>query len=109
MILYVLLSAQPPFEGEDLYAQVRRGHYALPHDRWGAISPAAKHLLSRMMMVDPQRRITVGAAMRHPWMRCEELSDAEQAELDALALERSAGRAPQPPLRGLAEDDIEDL
>lgn len=113
VILYILLSGQPPFEGEDVYAQVRKGHYALPHDRWHAISPAAKHMLSQMMMVDPQRRITVGAALRHPWMRCEDLSPAELAELEGpTAGGRGLGGLPASVVdgqhRALAVDDIEE-
>jgi serine/threonine protein kinase len=47
---------------------VRLGEYELPAERWESISDAAKHLLSRMMRVDPAERITVTS--RASGMRC---------------------------------------
>ncbi|KAJ1622112.1 kinase-like domain-containing protein [Pavlovales sp. CCMP2436] len=105
VILYILLSGQAPFEGEDIFAQVRRGQYALPHERWQGISMEAKHILSRMMMVDPARRITVDAALRHPWMRCEALSEAELLQ---LAHPANSARGVQASATPLAIDEIEE-
>jgi serine/threonine protein kinase len=58
VILYALLTGKLPFDDKnvkDLLAKVKRGKYEMPN--W--IDPLAMHLLSRMLVVDVSRRITV--------------------------------------------------
>ena len=59
-------------------SQVRLGAYELPAERWECVSDAAKHLLSRMMRVDPAERITVTSRHRHGTSR--HVTDARDAE-----------------------------
>jgi len=37
--------------------------------QWITISPEAKDLVSRMLEVDQDQRITVEEALNHPWIR----------------------------------------
>lgn len=37
-------------------------------DVWNAISPEAKDLTMQLLDVDPNRRMTIEEALRHPWI-----------------------------------------
>ncbi|KAJ1950862.1 Serine/threonine-protein kinase, partial [Linderina pennispora] len=46
-----------------LHAKIKRGHVEYPS--W--LSSECKHLLSRLLVVNPLRRATMGEVIRHPW------------------------------------------
>ena len=52
---------------------ISRAHFV--HTVWEDVSPAAKHLICEMLVVDPRRRCTVSDALAHPWMRGETTVD----------------------------------
>ena len=41
--------------------------------QWITISPEAKDLVSRMLEVDAEQRITIEEALQHPWVRVRTL------------------------------------
>ncbi|KEG08980.1 putative serine/threonine protein kinase [Trypanosoma grayi] len=66
VVLYVMLAGRLPFEDTDmntLLAKIGRGEYHMVRHA----SDAAKDLISRMLTVDPQQRITVEGIIAHPW------------------------------------------
>ncbi|XP_052177328.1 CBL-interacting serine/threonine-protein kinase 25-like [Diospyros lotus] len=68
VILYVLLAGFLPFQDENLmkmYTKVFKAEFEFPP--W--ISTEARRLISRLLVADPQRRITVPAITRVPWFR----------------------------------------
>ncbi|XAR69995.1 Non-specific serine/threonine protein kinase [Bertholletia excelsa] len=68
VILYALLSGFLPFQGENvmnMYRKIFKGEYEFPP--W--ISPDARRLISKLLVPDPQRRITIPSIMRVPWFR----------------------------------------
>ena len=71
---YVLLGGYPPFEGvhENLAVEILRGHYVFDEEYWGDISDSAKRMISAMLLVDPNQRITVAQALSCKWMATEE-------------------------------------
>eukprot|EP01122_Echinamoeba_exundans_P009424 TRINITY_DN3333_c0_g1_i2.p2 TRINITY_DN3333_c0_g1~~TRINITY_DN3333_c0_g1_i2.p2 ORF type:complete len:264 (-),score=51.78 TRINITY_DN3333_c0_g1_i2:59-850(-) len=73
VILYIMLSGEPPFDTElnptmSLYQQIETGTYDFPADLWDPVSPVAKDLLVHLLEVDPNKRYTVSQALRHPWL-----------------------------------------
>ena len=72
VLLYMMLSGRPPFwaPSEDgVCAAVLKGEYDLQSGLWRDVSDEAKHLLRRMMEVDPKKRITAAEILEHPWVR----------------------------------------
>lgn len=66
VILYVMLCGRLPFDDEfipALFKKISGGVYSIP----SYLSPGAKHLLQRMLVVNPLNRITVQEIMEDPW------------------------------------------
>ena len=58
------LGAAPPCTP---FTQVVKGKFAFkPEDRWRNVSPSAKDLISKLLVVDPQKRLTIQQAPRPP-------------------------------------------
>ena len=60
VILFALLTGRLPFDDKDvrtLLSKVKRGRYEIP----AYVDPLARDLLTRLLVVDVNRRITVGA------------------------------------------------
>jgi calcium-dependent protein kinase len=72
VILYILLSGKPPFDGNDdkeIVNSVRIGTYSLTGSEWKNITNDAKDLIKRMLTYDPALRITAEQAINHPWIK----------------------------------------
>ncbi|KAH7334937.1 kinase-like domain-containing protein [Rhizoctonia solani] len=66
VVLYALLTSRLPFDDPDirvLLHRVKVGKFRM-HD---CISPLAQDLLKRMLVVDPERRITIRQIFKHPF------------------------------------------
>jgi serine/threonine protein kinase len=38
---------------------------------WAAVSPDAKDMIKKLLLVDPRQRLTVGDVLSHPWCRAK--------------------------------------
>jgi serine/threonine protein kinase len=68
VILYVMLAGYLPFEDDSmngLFAKIERGTYSCPHH----FSVGAKNLITRMMVVDPNKRIRVEQILEDEWFK----------------------------------------
>lgn len=68
VILYVMLCGRLPFDDEyipSLFKKINSGTYHSPHH----LSEETKYLLSRMLVVDPVRRITISEIRQLPWFQ----------------------------------------
>ncbi|KAK9462163.1 kinase-like domain-containing protein [Lipomyces oligophaga] len=87
VILYVMLCGRLPFDDEfipTLFKKINGGVYTLP----AYLSPGAKHLLQRMLVVNPMNRITVREIMQDKWFQVNlpgyllPLEDKKNSEID---------------------------
>ncbi|KAI6778943.1 serine/threonine-protein kinase-like protein [Emericellopsis cladophorae] len=65
VILFAMLAASLPFDDPDMRTMMekaKRGHYQMPNH----FSLEAQDLVSRMLQVNPERRITLAEIWRHP-------------------------------------------
>ena len=53
--------------GTSLKDRIRRGSFDFPSPYWDEVSEDAKHLVRRMLTVDPRRRILAKDALIHPF------------------------------------------
>lgn len=71
VILYIMLSGCPPFNGknnEEILVRVYAANYNFRPNSFNMVTDTAKDLIARMLMKDPQLRITAKQALRHPWL-----------------------------------------
>ncbi|XP_041352781.1 peripheral plasma membrane protein CASK-like isoform X2 [Gigantopelta aegis] len=70
VILFILLSGYPPFCGtkDRLFDLILRGSFHMRSKQWEALSPSAKELVSRLLEVDPEKRLSIEEALTHPWI-----------------------------------------
>jgi calcium-dependent protein kinase len=69
--LYIMLSGFPPFGGqsdEQILKKVAAGRYSFPSPEWDLVSFEAKDLITKMLTLDPSRRISATEALQHPWL-----------------------------------------
>jgi len=70
--LYQMLSGEMPFDGNSqaqVFGLIKRGKFHMPKH----LSADAQDLISKMIVVDPKKRITSGEIIKHPWI--EKYSD----------------------------------
>lgn len=68
VILYALLCGTLPFDDENipnLFKKIKGGIYTLPSH----LSPGARDLIPRMLVVDPMKRMTIPEIRTHPWFQ----------------------------------------
>ncbi|KAL3819487.1 hypothetical protein ACJIZ3_005392 [Penstemon smallii] len=68
VILYALLCGALPFDDENipnLFKKIKTGMYTLPSH----LSPGARDLIPRLLVVDPMKRITTSEIRQHPWFK----------------------------------------
>ncbi|XP_027256942.1 ribosomal protein S6 kinase alpha-2 isoform X3 [Cricetulus griseus] len=74
ILLYTMLAGFTPFANgpddtpEEILARIGSGKYALSGGNWDSISDAAKDVVSKMLHVDPQQRLTAAQVLKHPWI-----------------------------------------
>ncbi|OCF36519.1 CAMK/CAMKL/GIN4 protein kinase [Kwoniella heveanensis BCC8398] len=74
VILFALLTGRLPFDDENiriLLQKVKNGRFVMPTD----LPADAKDLITRMLVVDPEKRITMNEIMRHPF--CQRKQDTD--------------------------------
>jgi len=71
VILYILLCGFPPFYEEELPAlfdQILHARYDFPSPWWDKISADAKDLVTKMLTLDPVKRLSAKEVCEHKWI-----------------------------------------
>ncbi|XP_060703531.1 ribosomal protein S6 kinase alpha-1 isoform X2 [Hemiscyllium ocellatum] len=74
VLLYTMLAGYTPFANgpddtpSEILARIGSGHYTLQGGNWDKASSAAKDLVSKMLHVDPHRRLTAKQVLKHQWI-----------------------------------------
>lgn len=74
VVIYILLGGYAPFEGpvHELARVITRGDYTFHDKYWCDISDAAKNMISNLLQIDPEIRLSAEEALQCPWMTIEE-------------------------------------
>lgn len=111
ILLYTMLAGFTPFANgpddtpEEILARIGSGKYALSGGNWDSISDAAKDVVSKMLHVDPQQRLTAVQVLKHPWIVNREYLSQNQLSRQDVHLVKGAmaatyfalNRTPQAP------------
>lgn len=71
-IIFLLLSGNLPFMGrsqKELFRKIVSGKYEFKEADWANVSPDAKDLVQKLLVLNPDERITSSQALRHKWMK----------------------------------------
>ena len=72
VIMYILLSGRPPFGGDtdkEIMDKVIIGEYDLKTSPFDKLSSSGKDLIQKLLMIDPQKRLSAQEALAHPWFK----------------------------------------
>lgn len=86
VILYILLCGYPPFQHEQqnkLFKQILKADFHFHSPWWDKVSAEAKDMVSRLLVVDPSKRLTPQEAMQHPFM--SKTDSGNSVDVDKLA------------------------
>ncbi|VEU20562.1 DEKNAAC101488 [Brettanomyces naardenensis] len=82
VLLYVCLCGFPPFSEElgppSMRQQIIDARFAFYSPYWDKIADDALDLIARLLVADPNKRLTVEQAINHVWMRTEEEEVVEE-------------------------------
>ncbi|KAM4740268.1 caM kinase-like vesicle-associated protein [Anableps anableps] len=104
VIMYILLSGNPPFYDEsddddyenhdkNLFRKILAGDYEFDSPYWDEISDSAKNLVARLMEVDQDQRLTAQEAINHEWISGGAASDKNIKENVCAQIEKNFARA----------------
>ncbi|XP_077846727.1 caM kinase-like vesicle-associated protein isoform X5 [Macaca mulatta] len=104
VIMYILLSGNPPFYEEveeddyenhdkNLFRKILAGDYEFDSPYWDDISQAAKDLVARLMEVEQDQRITAEEAISHEWISGNAASDKNIKDGVCAQIEKNFARA----------------
>jgi len=71
VILYILLTGDPPFNGpndNDIYRKIAAKKFSFPSPSWDNISNDAKDLITHML-TDPSKRYSAQQVLSHTWVQ----------------------------------------
>lgn len=92
-ILFLLLGSYFPFDDEDttesqIFERTRNGQYNFYPEFWSNVTKGAKDLVSMLLTVNPNKRISADAALGHEWINMRD-SALDKKELNIEKLQES--------------------
>lgn len=108
---FILLSGTPPFYEEDnfaLFEQIKSCKYEFDEADWKHISPEAKDFVSKILVADPESRLSCQGMMEHPWMKLE-LKGSEKKLSNLQKLSKYVSVRKQVSKKNVVTDDHDDI
>lgn len=71
VIAYVILCGFPPFYHEnhaELFKSIKACKYEFVEPFWDNVSESAKDLIRKLLVVDPEQRLSADQVLEHPWI-----------------------------------------
>uniref|UniRef100_A0A915IIC2 Protein kinase domain-containing protein n=1 Tax=Romanomermis culicivorax TaxID=13658 RepID=A0A915IIC2_ROMCU len=76
VVIYVMLCGRAPFHARtkyesasDIMRRIRNAEFSFDGIEWAAVSDDAKDLISGLLTINPEERLTVDEAVDHPWLQ----------------------------------------
>jgi len=88
-IVYLLLCGNLPFMGrtqKELFRKIVAGNYEIDDESFQGVSEEARDLLTKLLVTDPDSRISAEETLKHPWLKQDEI------KLSVISLNRTSER-----------------
>jgi calcium-dependent protein kinase len=72
VIIFIMVTGTPPFNGQDdraIMKAVSKGEYHWPRNL--KVSESLKDLVAKLLVMQPEKRLTALQALEHPWLKGE--------------------------------------
>lgn len=89
VILYILLSGIPPFNGPDdqkIMDKVASGQYTMDIPEFEKVSKLGKDLIKKMLEFNPKKRVSAQEAINHEWFNTMKSKDIDDPSLNLRTL-----------------------
>jgi serine/threonine protein kinase len=112
IILFILLAGYPPFYDDSeprLFRKIRAGKYNMQDPVWDLVSDEAKDLITKLLEVEPEKRLNVTQVLEHPWMQDEDRT-VHRKDLGTISRMRSSMKMrgmPTPEALGLTQEEVD--
>lgn len=70
VLLYVFMSGYLPFQAEnraDVFKKIKNGQYHFEHEEFKCCSVEVKDLITNLLIVNPNKRLSAQEALKHAW------------------------------------------
>ena len=85
--MFQILTGDLPFDGNSpgqVFSKIKSGNFEMPTN----LTADCQDLLSKMLVVDPKKRITVLQAIDHPWFKeSENAKDLDIKKIESFPVE----------------------
>ena len=81
---FVLLGGYPPFRGRNSRATmelIKRGKFTFHSNHWKYVSKEGRDFISRLLKVNPKKRMSADEALNHPWIVKHATTEKTKEEL----------------------------
>jgi len=91
VIAYILLSAYHPFDpqgdatDDEIWHRISQADYNFNDPAWNNVSEQAKDFVSKLLVLDPKKRMSAEEALQHPWLKNVPDSAADAETQPALS------------------------
>jgi calcium-dependent protein kinase len=72
VILYMFIVGHAPFDGKtdrEIMEKIKKGNYLKNEERWINSSKEVKDLIQKLLVLEPEKRLTAKQALKHPWFK----------------------------------------
>ena len=72
VILYMFIVGHAPFDGKndkEIMEKIKKGNYLKNESRWINSSNEVKDLINKLLVYEPEKRLTACEALKHPWFK----------------------------------------
>ena len=72
VILYMFIVGHAPFDGgsdREIMEKVKKGNFRKNEKRWINASNEVKDLINKLLIYEPEKRLTAFEALKHPWFK----------------------------------------
>ena len=89
VLLYIMMSGYLPFQGKTtplIFEKIQKGAFHFNHKEFKLVSDESKDLISKLLVVDPSKRLSANQVLEHAWFVKFSGFDESKVKIEQLDL-----------------------